>query len=89
MKLVTVADLIEYRRRHEKLVDREITALSAAGPALATLDRHSAELNRISQEMRDLASATDLVRIGSCQQIVSNLRQYSAQTVYVERAPSE
>ena len=71
--------------RSRRRVYRQITSLSEAGPALPALDRHSGELNEIQIEMRDLASATDLARIVGCQQIVSNLRQYSAQTTYVER----
>ena len=71
--------------RNRRRAYRQITSLSEAGPALAALDQHGTELNRIYQEMRDLAPVTDLGRIGSCQQIISNLRQYSAQTVYVER----
>ena len=71
--------------RNRRRAYRQITALTEAGPALAALDRHSAELNRIYQEMRDLASMTDLARITNCQQIVSDLRQYSAQGRYVER----
>ena len=71
--------------RNRRRAYRQIIALTEAGPALAALDRHSAELNRISQEMRDLVSMTDLSRIGECQQIVSDLRQYSAQGTYVER----
>lgn len=71
--------------RNRRRAYRQINALTEVGPALAALDRHSAELNRIHEEMRDLASTTDLSRISNCLQIVSSLRQYSAQGAYVER----
>ncbi|UWZ36189.1 hypothetical protein Drose_34900 [Dactylosporangium roseum] len=71
--------------RNRRRAYRQINALTEVGPALAALDRHGAELNRIYEEMRDLASTTDLSRVASCLQIVSSLRQYSAQGAYVER----
>ena len=43
LKLVTIADLIEYRRRHEKLVEREIAVRlpTAYGEFTATLFRET------------------------------------------------
>jgi tetratricopeptide (TPR) repeat protein len=71
--------------RNRRRVYRQINGLTEVGPALVALDRHGSELNRIYEEMRDLASTTDLSRVMSCQQIVSSLRQYSAQGKFVER----
>jgi tetratricopeptide (TPR) repeat protein len=71
--------------RDRRKVYRQITALTEAGAALPVLDRHSDQLKRISQEMNDLASTTDLVRIADCQAVVTSLREYMSQTAYVER----
>lgn len=71
--------------RNRRKIYREITTLSESGPALSVLDRHSDQLKRISEKVGDLASATDLARIADCLEVVTALREYMAQSVYVER----
>ncbi|MFJ6983121.1 MULTISPECIES: hypothetical protein [unclassified Streptomyces] len=66
-------------------VYHQITVLAETGPALTALDRHTAELERIAEEVIGLASATDRARVEHCRSVVTELRQYVRQSVYVER----
>ena len=71
--------------RNRRRIYREIAALAESGPALPVLDRHSDQLKRISQEVHEIASVTDLARIADCLSIVTSLREYLSQSAYVER----
>lgn len=71
--------------RNRRKIYRQITTLFEAGPALSALDRHSDQLKRISQEVSDLASPTDMARIADCLEVVTGLRDYMSQNGYVER----
>ncbi|MER7488365.1 hypothetical protein ABTY20_21135 [Streptomyces sp. NPDC126497] len=66
-------------------VYHQISVLAETVPALTALDRHTTELDRIAEEVIGLASATDRARIAQCRAVVTDLRQYVRQSVYVER----
>ncbi|MEH0548384.1 hypothetical protein QA802_36580 [Streptomyces sp. B21-105] len=70
---------------HRRNVYHQISVLAETVPALTALDRHTTELERIAEEVVDLASATDRARIEHCRSVVTELRQYVRQSVYVER----
>ncbi len=69
LKLVTIADLIEYRRRHEKLIERQVTVRmpTAYGEFEATLFRETiADKQHVALVKGDVADAQDvLVRVHS------------------------
>ena len=69
LKLVTIADLIEYRRRHEKLIEREVTVRmpTAYGKFTATLFRETLTgKQHIALVKGDVDGADDvLVRVHS------------------------
>lgn len=70
---------------HRRNVYHQISVLAETAPALTALDRHTTELDRIAEEVVDLASATDRARIEHCRSAITELRQYVRQSVYVER----
>ncbi|MEH0449431.1 hypothetical protein QA811_38915 [Streptomyces sp. B21-102] len=70
---------------HRRNVYHQISVLAETVPALTALDRHTTELDRIAEEVIGLASATDRARIEHCRSVVTELRQYVRQSVYVER----
>ncbi len=69
LKLVTIADLIEYRRRHEKLIERQVTVRmpTAYGEFEATLFRETiTDKQHVALVKGDVADAQDvLVRVHS------------------------
>ncbi len=71
--------------RNRRKVYRQISALVESGSALSALDRHSDLLQRVSGEVSELASPTDLARISDCLAIITSLREYMNHNVYVER----
>ncbi|MEU9517056.1 hypothetical protein [Streptomyces sp. NPDC048224] len=66
-------------------VYHQISVLADTTPVLTVLDRHTIELERIAEDVIGLASATDRARIEHCRSVVTDLRQYVRQSVYVER----